>query len=44
MHILKNIRVKRENILIFIFFILLAVIDILAMRQYCESRVEQLIR
>jgi len=38
LHILKNIRVKRENISLSNFFILLAVIDILVMRQYSESR------
>lgn len=43
MHILKNIRIKRENISLSIFILLLAVIDILVLRQYCESRVEQLI-
>jgi len=44
LHILKNIRVKRENISLSIFFILLAVIGILVMWQYGESRVEQLMR
>jgi len=43
LHILKNIRVKRENISLSIFFILLAVIGILV-REYGKSRVEQLIR
>ena len=43
MHILKNIQVKRENISLFIFFSLLAVIGILV-QEYGESRVEQLMR